>query len=183
MKHSMVAQLVHLHSYTHRVTRRLQHCQVQIGPFPEDELPQIIENRPVALLPGVAKLGDARIAAHAKALGRVYFALRGTASSITMREVVKWVRRVQALDIPMALAGWSLLSSRLSPDSADYKRLHSVITTAWPGAGSLHLGEPSVKQVGGAVRFKEGGIFVNVLGAKLDRSPLFRNGPFPRYCG
>lgn len=168
---------------------------VQVGNFPAEELPHIIRMREVKLLPGVPKLmaGDGQLSpATAEQIGRVYYELMGTASSITMREVVKWIRRTQALNVSVKLAGWSLLSARLTPGSGDYQALQDVFTRVWPTAEPLtgearienrsHTDSSGSTHVTG-VRFREGGVCVDVAGASLERSALFRGAWAPLASG
>ena len=76
--------------------------EVQVGEFPQAELPDIIAHRSVKLLPGVPHpptLPNLKMSTNAKYLGNFYHAVRNTASNITMREVVKWIRRCHMLNL------------------------------------------------------------------------------------
>lgn len=120
---------------------------------------------------------------NAKYLGNFYHAVRNTASNITMREVVKWIRRCHMLNLSFRQAGWSLLSSRFAPGSHELSQLRDAFNAAFPGTNTQSLGSTTTitnekdrhGHVTGVV-FQDGRISVHLKGANLENSRLFRNG-------
>lgn len=165
-------------------TLRNRFLEVQVGNFPQDELTTIIKYRHVSLLPGVRHTESASQASDTEAtqLATLYFKLQHTQSSFSMREIVKIIRRRQALGVSIAQAAWSLLGSRVDKSSAHTTKLQTAFSEVWPGQNVWADSRPSVaavpanQQKPAGVKFSDGAVSVMIPGASLSNCPLFGIG-------
>jgi hypothetical protein len=96
---------------------------------------------------------------------------------LTMREIIKIVRRSRAFSCTLLDATLSLLATRAQPGSTAAQHLLAAVQgvrgwgkARWPAAGSA-----TVTQEAGGVRVSDGLVQGLLPGAQLSRSPLWRD--------
>lgn len=159
---------------------RSRFIEVQVGEFSVDELGQIIELRKDSRLSGRVLLKKKE----ALCIASVYNSLVKLRDvRLTMREVVKWVRRAAMYQsVPLWMAGASLLcprcqSSALKPVVEALGRFASDYGTTF--SWDDQHAEVHISQDGDEVRFEDGQFVCRVSDARLDRSRLFASGRKP----
>lgn len=150
---------------------RNRFLEVQVNDFPIKELPSIIEHRQEPGQPWVASVPGDKLAL-------IYHALKDTPYRITMREIIKWVRRQALLPhLSWPLSGMSLLCNRYLSDSDGMRTLLSQFEKIW---GPTPRGsEVVVEQKDSAVIFREGTTSVTLPGYQLSNSYLWGGGRSP----
>ncbi len=155
---------------------RSRFLEVQISNFSQAELAEIIALRQDPQSGPVAPTDAQQIAC-------VYQHLQQSGTPCTMREVIKWVRRVQLFNgngkqgsATWPVVGMSLFAPRMLPDSVEAKQLHkALLQTSWSVADISSQQAVSVTDTPLGVRFTEGHLSVIVPGSQLNRSFLFKN--------
>ena len=100
-----------------------------------------------------------------------------------MREIIKWIRRVNLLSrgdkqalVEWSSVGLSMFASRALPQSPEMQQVQKAIQQAgWEPAGSSSEQSFSVKDTPEGVEFREGHQSVTVPGSALKHSFLFKN--------
>jgi hypothetical protein len=172
---------------------RNRFIELQVTEFTQEELSDIIARRHDKLPPSLqSKYASTLLApAVAASIAAVYCALNAVQMVkplLTMREVVKWIRRFNLMKLGQTgtplpslwvTAGWSLLSPRVEKER--HKELGDALCRAFLSAGkslSVDIAQPITLE-GLQVRFKQGDATLSLpVGdgpgqVRLDRSPLF----------
>jgi MoxR-like ATPase len=147
---------------------RNRFLEVQVNDFPQAELPEIIQRRWDS---GKSTIPSAKLA-------ELYYALASTPNRITMREIIKWVRRQSLFQhSTWQCVGTSLLCGRYLPESDSAHALLAQFDRVW---GSVpRSSDVLVEQKGPNVFFKEGMMNITLPGVSLARSPLWSHGRCP----
>lgn len=179
---------------------RNRFLRICVGEFPRDELSIIIQNMRVEMPAGTTPRRDGIVdETTANFLAEVYVQAPKIGINMTMREIVKIVRRYRLLsratagqdDLPWEAAVWTLLVARLDASPASEAHLAGLIANAsglpvdddsLVAKLSVARGGARVENVYNAgrtvdgVRFVLGDVEVFEPGANLLRSPLFQHG-------
>ena len=154
---------------------RSRFLEVQVCGFCEADIAELVAVRQDPLSGPVATLDALQIA-------RVYQQLQQSNIPCTLREVIKWVRRVHLVhNGQQQVASWptvgmSLFAPRTLPESAEAKQLQKAFQqTSWSTADISSEQAVSVTDTPEGVQFAEGQLSVVVPGAQLNRSFLFRD--------
>lgn len=148
---------------------RSRFVECTVGEFPPGELAAIICRRQDEVPPGLVDAlpvvppvcdQDAGI------MSAVYFR-SGPGWKLSMREMVKWVRRAALFRVPLCTAGLGLLLPRVPPTDEARAGVLSVFREAAPAALMPSLASVSITQEVGYALFSEGGVTCKVQGAEL----------------
>ena len=176
---------------------RSRFMEAQIGEFMAEELAEIILKRNEDSAGGFAVAGDARPLSedNARKIAKVYGGLRKARFAITMREIIKWIRRSRSFPRApnlLPLAGLSLLATREIEDAGPAGAKRREVLRVFSDCFSLdasttgaQAGRASVKPVTTpvpGVEFKLGGLSVVTAGARLDRCSPWKHGGEPPQC-
>lgn len=142
-----------------------------MGDFPPEELPIIIDQRfRAAACPTASEVTEAE----AHALAQLYSSLNSQQAGIhiTMRELIKIVRRKAALRCTLLDATLSLLSTKAAPGSDASQQLLKGIQAVqgWDHAAWPEPGSAAVQQLEDGVEFSLGRVRLHLPGAQLAHS-------------
>ena len=169
-------------------TLRSRFIEVTFVNFTEEELRHIIERRSDEQLPRGSNVPSQA----ALYMARIYHnLLQDRAHAITLRQIVKWARRVHrqhqhgnnthSLGDNWLSAGWTLLSSAIASPASE-QRLLAAFRSAqrdFMAPGSAAVARIATDAASGRVRFSVGDSSALLPNVDLSRSKLFAGGRTP----
>ena len=164
---------------------RNRFIEVQVKEFDLNEILQILKNRPESV--ELSQYREDKSLQHSlKNISNVYLKLREQNYNITLRELIKWLRRGKELKgSPSALdcrLGYQLISSRYLAKER-LEALRNILAGVWSlSSQSLADEDFEVIQNGSNVTFRESDINLTLAHLNLENSILFRNRRRPPKC-
>ena len=164
---------------------RNRFIEVQVKEFDVNEILQILKNRPeTAELTQFQE--EKSLEQSLGNISSVYLKLREQNHNITLRELIKWLRRglvlkgsLSALDCRL---GYQLISSRYLAKER-LEALRNLLGEVWSlSSQSLADEDFEVTQNGSSVTFRESDLKLTVPNLRLENSILFKNKRRPPKC-
>ena len=164
------------------ISLRNRFLEVQVSDFDTNELVKIIIKKDQTTH-SMINTGSLRPISEesSKSIANIYKTLRMKNLSVTLREIIKWIRRKKNFNIEgYHLTGYQLLSSRYANDKEvkdifkkEYQFIHDQ---------SFEDIKVSIKQIDNDIHLQEGTLRMVLRGCNLSNSKLFNNDKEPPEC-
>ena len=164
------------------ISLRNRFLEVQVSDFDTNELVKIIIKKDQTTH-SMINAGSLRSIDEesSKSIANIYKILRKKNLSITLREIIKWLRRKKNFNTDAYhLTGYQLLSSRYAND----KEIKDVFKKEYQFLNDQSFDDikASIKQIDNDIHLEEGPLRMVLRGCNLSNSKLFNNDKEPPEC-